>query len=164
MVKKNHGAREIARQLRHRGKTRRRRGFFERRGKLPISHTIHERPVAADERLHIGDWELDTIVGKTGGKMLVTQTDRKTRLLKAHKATSKRTQDVMDVSEHIFLQTSSNEIKTVTPDRGKDFSANKRITNEFNVEFYFPNPHAPWQRGTNENTNGLIREYILKGI
>lgn len=65
MVKKNHGARGIARQLRHPGKTRRRRGFFERRGKLPIPHTIHERPVAADERLRIGDWELDTIVEKT---------------------------------------------------------------------------------------------------
>ncbi|MDF8368726.1 hypothetical protein G9403_04295 [Weissella paramesenteroides] len=51
--------------------------------------------------------------------MLVTQADRKTRLLKAHKAASKRTQDVMDVSKHIFFQTSSNEIKTVTPERGK---------------------------------------------
>ena len=125
---------------------------------------IHERPVEADERLRIGDWELDTIVGKTGGQVLVTMTDRKTRLLKAHKAASKRMQDVMNVIEHIFLQTSSNEIKTVTPDRGKEFSANKRITDEFNVEFYFPDPHAPWQRGTNENTNGLVREYIPKGI
>ena len=157
MIKKNHGARGIARQLRH-------RGFFEHRGKLPIPHTIHERPVEADERLRIGDWELDTIVGKTGGQVLVTLTDRKTRLLKAHKAASKRTQDVMDVIEQIFLQTPSNEIKTVTPDRGKEFSANKRITDEFNVEFYFPDPHAPWQRGTNENTNGLVREYIPKGI
>ena len=164
MIKKNHGARGIARQLRHRGKTRRRRGFFEHRGKLPIPHTIHERPVEADERLRIGDWELDTIVGKTGGQVLVTLTDRKTRILKAHKAASKRTQDVMDVIEHIFLQTSSNEIKTVTPDRGKEFGANKRISDEFDVAFYFPDPHAPWQRGTNENTNGLVREYIPKGI
>lgn len=69
----------------------------------------------------------------------------------------------MNVIEHIFLQTSSNEIKTVTPKRGKEFSANKRITDEFNVEFYFPDPHAPWKRGTNENTNGLVREYIPKG-
>lgn len=125
MVKKKHGDRGIAHQLRHRGKTRRRRGSFERRGKLPIPHTIHERPVEADERLRIGDWELDTIVGETSGQVLVTLTDHKTRLLKAHKAASKRTQDVMDVIEHIFLQTSSNEIKTVTPDRGKEFSANK---------------------------------------
>lgn len=102
MVKKNHGARGIARQLRHRGKTRRRRGFFEHRGKLPIPHTIYERPVEADKRLRIGDWELDTIVGKTGGQVLVTLTDRKTRLLKAHKAASKRTQDVMMSSNNFF--------------------------------------------------------------
>ena len=58
MVKKNHGTCEIARQLQHRGKT------IRRRGKLPIKHTIHERPVEADERLHIGDWELDRLAGK----------------------------------------------------------------------------------------------------
>ena len=73
--------------------------------------------------------------------MLVTLADRKTRLLKAHKVASKRTQDII---EHIFLQTSSNEIKTVTSDRGKEFSANKQITGEFNVEFYFLIRMAPW--------------------
>lgn len=104
MIKKNHGARGIARQLRH-------RGFFEHRGKLPIPHTIHERPVEADERLRIGDWELDTIVGKTGGQVLVTLTDRKTRILKAHKAASKRTQDVMNVIEHIFCELQVMKLK-----------------------------------------------------
>lgn len=163
MIKKNNGARGIARQLRHHGKTRRRSGYVEHRGKLPIPHTIHERPIDADKRLRIGDWELDTIVGKPGGEVLVTLTDRKTRILKAKKATSKRTRDVMDVLEELLRTTSSKEIQTITPDRGKEFSDNQRITNKFNVEFYFPDPHAPWQRGTNENTNGLVREYISKG-
>lgn len=76
-IKKNHGTCGIARQLRHRGKTRSRR-----RDKLPNTHTIHES-------LRIGDWALDTIVGKTGGQLLVTPMDRKTRLLKARKAASK---------------------------------------------------------------------------
>lgn len=79
MVKKNRSGRVIARQLRHRGETRRSSGFFEHRGKLPIPHTIHERLVEADGRLRIGDWELDTIFGKTGRQVLVTLTDRKTR-------------------------------------------------------------------------------------
>ena len=70
----------------------------------------------------------------------------------------------MEFIKYIFLQISSNEIKTVTSYRRKEFSANKQTTNAFNVEFYFPDPHAPWQRGTNENTNGLVREYIPKGI
>ena len=55
-----------------------------------------------------------------------------------------------------------NKIKTITPDRGKEFSKHSQITSEFKTEFYFPNPHAPWQRGTSENTNGLIREYMPK--
>lgn len=79
MVKKNRSACVIARQLRHRGETRRSSGFFEHRGKLPIPHTIHERLVEADGRLRIGDWELDTIFGETGRQVLVTLTDRKTR-------------------------------------------------------------------------------------
>ena len=111
MIKKNHGTRGIARQLRHRGKTRKHSGFLDRRGQLPIPHTIHERPVEADERLRIGDWELDTIVGKTGGQVLVTLTDRKTRILKAHKAASKRTQDVMNVIEHIFCELQVMKLK-----------------------------------------------------
>ena len=55
-------------------------------------------------------------------------------------------------------------LKTITPDRGKDFSKHSEVTKELGVEFYFPLPHHPWQRGTNENTNGLIREYFPKGF
>lgn len=68
----------------------------------------------------------------------------------------------MTVIEQIFLWTPSNEIKTVTHDRGKESSTNKRITDVCNVGFYFPDPHTPWQRCTNENTNGLVRDIIQK--
>ena len=53
-------------------------------------------------------------------------------------------------------------MKTITPDRGKEFSKHSEVTEQLHIPFYFPDPHAPWQRGTNENTNGLIREYLKR--
>ena len=160
---KNHGARGIARALRHRGKTRHTKGYIERRGKIKIPNTIDERPAEAASRSRIGDWELDTVVGRKGGQVLVTMVDRKTRILFSKRAESKKTADVMRTIGSILNSLPTSQIQTLTPDRGNEFSAQDEITNKFNVQFYFPDPHAPWQRGTNENTNGLIREYVPKG-
>lgn len=64
---------------------------------------------------------------------------------------------------HLFSSIDSNPVETITPDRDKEFSKHSEVTKALNnVQFYFPNPHALWQRGTNENTNGLLREYLLK--
>ena len=77
----SHGARGVIRKLRHRGKTRHTKGHVENRGKISISHTIHERPEEANNRTRIGDWEADTVAGKTGKACLVTLTDRYSRFL-----------------------------------------------------------------------------------
>lgn len=159
----NKGDRGLIRSLRHRGKTRHTKHHIERRGKIQISNTIHERPASANDRTEIGHWEADTVAGKTGGACLVTLTDRRSRYLLGGKIEKKLSQLVRDKMIHLFSSIDSNQVKSITPDRGKEFSKHSEVTKALNnVQFYFPDPHAPWQRGTNENTNGLLREYLPK--
>lgn len=162
LEKLSHGNRGLIRSLRHKGKTRHTKGHQEKRGKIPISHTIHERPESANQGLEIGHWEADTVAGKTGGSCLVTLTDRKSRYLLAGKIDKKLSELVKDKMIELFQTIEKTKVKTVTPDRGKEFSKHPEITEQLHIPFYFTDPHAPWQRGTNENTNGLIREYLPK--
>jgi IS30 family transposase len=159
----NKGNRGLIRSLRHRGKTRHAKGHAETRGKIQISHTIHERPTPANDRSEIGHWEADTVAGKTGGACLVTLTDRKSRFLLGGKIEKKLSKLVRDKMIYLFSTIELDQVKSITPDRGKEFSKHSEVTVALNdVPFYFPDPHAPWQRGTNENTNGLLREYLPK--
>ncbi|WP_430604856.1 IS30 family transposase [Enterococcus sp. DIV0125] len=159
----SHGNRGLVRSLRHRGKTRHAKHHVERRGKIQISNTIHERPDSANDRSEIGHWEADTVAGKTGGACLVTLTDRRSRYLLGGKIEKKLSLFVKDKFIELFSSIHPSRVKSITPDRGKEFSKHSEITKALNgVPFYFPDPHAPWQRGTNENTNGLLREYLPK--
>lgn len=158
------GNRGLIRSLRHRGKTRHTKGQIETRGKIRISNTIHERPQAANERTEIGHWEADTVAGKTGGACLITLTDRKTRFLLGGKIEKKLARLVKEKIIELFTSIPPEYLKSITPDRGKEFAKHDQVTQKLHdVPFYFPDPHAPWQRGTNENTNGLLREYLPKG-
>lgn len=155
-----HGKKGAKRHLRHKGKPRHRKGSEERRGKIQISNNIVDRPSEANERSRIGDWEADTVLGKHGKACLVTLDDRKSRFLICRKAAGKKSAAVKDV----IIDALKNEpVETITPDRGKEFAEHRTITEELGgKQFYFPLPHHPWQRGTNENTNGLLREYFPK--
>lgn len=158
---KSHGNRGAIRKLRHRGKTRHPKGHAETRGKIRISHDISERPAGAENRSRRGHWEGDTVAGKTGRACLVTLVDRKTRYLVGGKADVKRASEVNDA---IIRSLQGHPIKSITPDRGKEFAKHEDVTAALDgVKFYFPRPHHPWERGTNENTNGLLREYFPKG-
>ena len=158
--KLSHGQRGVARKLRHRGKTRHKKGCNETRGKIQISNDIADRPAAAEKRERIGDWEADTVSGKTGKACLVTLTDRKSRFLLCKKVEKKSSEPA---TQAIISLLYKQPCFTITPDRGKEFSRHKQITEALNnVPFYFPLPHHPWQRGSNENTNGLLREYFPK--
>ncbi|MDW3673247.1 IS30 family transposase [Enterococcus faecium] len=127
-------------------------------------NTIHERPSAANERLEIGHWEADTVAGKTGRARIVTLVDRRSRFSLLGKVEKKISKNVVDCMINLIRNVGEDKCKTVTPDRGKEFSQHSRITLELNgTKVYFPDPHAPWQRCTNENTNGLLREYSPKG-
>lgn len=156
----SHGNRGVIRKLRHRGKSRHTKSYEERRGKIRISHPLSERPEEANRRERLGDWEADTVAGSKNGECLVTLVDRKSRYLVGGKAKKKTS---IYVNEVMIRALENEPLHTITPDRGKEFSRHSEITEKMNVEFYFPDPHHPWSRGTNENTNGLLREYFPKG-
>lgn len=163
--KLSHGQRGIARKLRHRGKTRRRKGIEETRGKIKISNPIAERPKTANDRSEIGHWEADTVAGKTGKSCIITLTDRKSRFLLVKHIPKKKAEFVKNGIIELLGSLPKETVRSVTPDRGKEFAHHAEVTAELNdLQFYFPQPHSPWQRGTNENTNGLIREYCPKSV
>lgn len=131
-----------------------------KRGKIVITNPIEDRPEAANKRTRIGDWEGDTVAGIINRPCLVTLTDRRSRFLLSKKSNSKLSIDVNDVMVSLL---SKQPAFTVTLDRGKEFAKHPEITEKTGIPFYFPAPHQPWARGTNENTNGLLREYFPKG-
>lgn len=148
------------RKLRHHGKSRHTAKYEERRGKITISNDISERPAGAVNRSRRGHWEADTVAGVTGKACLVTLVDRKSRYLIGGKADKKNSTSVNAV---MIRALQGQPLHSITPDRGKEFAKHEEITDLLNVQFYFPQPHQPWQRGSNENTNGLLREYFPKG-
>ena len=152
------GGRKAKRRLRHRGK--RRRGPSERRGKIKASHEISERPAAAEGRSEPGHWEGDTVAGKAGGPCLLTLVDRKDGFLVGGKCRRKAAKCVRDKMPRAL---EGQPLGSVTLDRGKEFADHAQVTADIDVQSYFALPHHPWQRGTNENTNGLLREYFPKG-
>lgn len=157
----SHGSRGVIRKLRRRGKSRHTRGYKENRGKIQISYEISERPQEAEDRSRLGDWEADTVAGKTGRSCLVTLVDRKSRFLIGGKASLKK---AAPVNEVMIGALADQPLESITPDRGKEFARHKEVSEALDqVKFYFPLPHHPWQRGSNENTNGLLREYFPKG-
>jgi len=156
----SHKEKGAKRNLRHKGKPRRRKGQEEKRGKIQISNNIADRPREAEDRTRIGDWEADTVLGKHGKACLVTLDDRKSRFLICRKASGKKSTAVKDV---MISALKDEPVETITPDRGKEFAEHMAVSKALGgKQFYFPLPHHPWQRGTNENTNGLLREYFPK--
>ena len=159
--KRSTGNRGAIRHLRHRGKPRRPKGYVSNRGKIPISNELSARPVEANERSRLGDFEADTVLGKFGQAALLTLVDRKSRFLFAAKISKL---DDKEVEEALIKLLRSQPLHSITPDRGREFRRHGNVTKELGVEFYFPKPRHPWERGTNENTNGLLREYFPKGF
>lgn len=155
------GVHKAKRKLRHKGKPRRGNGYVEKRGQLTIPHTILERPEAAENRSRLGDWEADTVLGGKSGPCLLTLVDRKSRLLICRKLSRRSSKELANTAIQALQD---QPLETITPDRGSEFRYHEEVTKGLGgVQFYFSLPHHPWQRGTNENTNGLLREYFPKG-
>ncbi|WP_367294841.1 IS30 family transposase [Levilactobacillus yonginensis] len=162
--RKSHGARGFARKLRHRGKTRKVKGTVnERRGRFNEVLSVHERPVSCNKRSWFGHWEGDTVRGKTGRSALVTLVDRKSRYLLSQRVSKVNAKNVTQAMIDLLHTVTPKRVRTLTPDRGTEFAGYREVSQELGIPVYFPDPHAPQQRGTNENTNGLIREYFPKG-
>jgi IS30 family transposase len=152
---------DLYKHLRCQKKRRKRYGSHDCRGKLPNRRSIEERPKMVDQRQRIGDWEVDTLVGQRHHQAIVTLTERKSRLAllgKVHRRTAELVSDiVIDLLYPVAERT-----HTITADNGKEFAAHQRIAHDLAVDFYFAHPYAAWERGANENMNGLIRQYIPK--
>ena len=150
-------------ELRRRYKRRKRHYGLERRGRLPGKRMIDERPVEVESRLELGHWEIDTVKGAAGNRhCIVTLVERATGYLLIGKlpnctvkATNRRIISLIRNSGLPFL--------TLTSDNGTEFNGYAEIEAATGVVVYFARPHHPWERGTNENTNGLIRQYLRKG-
>jgi IS30 family transposase len=149
-------------ELRGANKCRRKRyGRKDSRGRLAGKRPIQDRPEVVERRGRFGDWEADTVHGKDKAS-LATLVERKSgtvRLGPLHRATVEHTNTrVVRV-----LANEPHPVRTITSDNGVEFHGYKDIERRLGVTFYFATPHHAWERGTNENTNGLIRQYLPKG-
>jgi len=154
------GGGELYKHLRHNTKTYKKRGLGrERRGTIKNAISIEKRPKIVDTRERIGDWEMDTVIGRIGGRVLVTMVERKSRYLKV------LCKEALPVASCIIsaLKPSIDKVHTMTFDNGKEFAHHELISELLESQSYFAHPYHSWERGLNENTNGLLRQYFPKG-
>lgn len=155
---------ELMRELRQERKMRQPRGSaYYRRQKIPDIISISERPKEAEGRIVPGHWEGDLIMGRRHASALGTLVERTTRLTLLVPLKAKDAFAVRIAMARAFKRIPAEFKKTLTYDRGSEMSQHKLFTKETDIQVYFADPYSPWQRGTNENTNGLIRQYFPKG-
>jgi transposase, IS30 family len=155
---------DLYRHLRGARKLRRKRyQHHDSRGRLAGKRHISERPLAAEQRACIGHWEIDTVIGHASKHCIVSLVDRKSGFVQIGKLnartaaqTTRRTIDLIHRQPTAF--------RTITADNGTEFHSYAQIERATGVHFYFATPHHSWERGTNENTNGLIRQYLPKRL
>lgn len=141
---------------------RKRYGKYDSRGVLAGKRKIEERPKSADDRSEIGHWEVDTVHGK-GKESITTMVDRKTGYVMIGQL-NRRTAELTNKRIKEMILKHPESFQTITSDNGPEFHGYKKVEDKLDVEFYFAKPYHSWERGTNENTNGLIRQYLPKGM
>jgi len=154
---------DLHKHLRCQKKRRKRYGSYDRRGKLANTVSIEHRPTLVDQRLRLGDWEVDTIVGKGHRCAVVTLTERKSRLARLAKV-ERKTADLVSQAIQQLLGPLQNQVHTITADNGKEFAQHAALAAALETDFYFAHPFAAWERGANENMNGLLRQYLPKNL
>ena len=145
--------------LRRRRKRRRKRGVRDGRGQLKDCVRIHERPAIVETRERPGDWEVDTLHASSGKAVVVTMTERRSRLHLLALAPDRSADSVMRAILGRLGRLRDN-VHTLTADNGKEFAEHASIAWALGASFYFADPYAAWQRGSNENANGLTRQYL----
>ena len=159
---KRHGG-HLYRHLRQRPRYRKRYGTNEKRGKLPGKRHISERPAAVDQRREIGHWEMDTVIGTGSKHCILTLTERVLGCTLIIKLAARTTAEVNRHLIPLILEW-PELFKTITVDNGTEFHGYRQVERATGVTIYFATPYRSWERGTNENTNGLIRQYWPKGL
>lgn len=136
-------------------------GSKDKRGQIKNRRWIDERPDIVDKKVRIGDFELDTIVGKGRNGYLITAVERKSKLTLIAKSRTKQA-DVTAYKLIRLLEPFKEHLHTLTSDNGKEFARHEKIAEILKTDFYFAHPYHSWERGLNENTNGLIRQFFPK--
>ena len=149
--------------LRHRKPYKRRTGSQETRGQIIGRVSIDERPAIVDKKERLGDWEADTVIGKGHKGVLVTLAERVSKKTLIVAVPSKHAEVVKDAIIQLLLP-EKQHLKTITFDNGKEFAYHAKIKEALEVDNYFAHPYSSWERGLNENHNGLIRQYLPKGM
>ncbi len=156
--------RELIACLRHHNQVRKPRSRgTDRRGQIPDMQSIHIRPPEIEDRLIPGHWEGDLIKGAGNRSSVGTLVERTTGFVVLAKMDNATTKAVVDSFSAVLNREPAAMRKTMTYDQGREMHGHKTLTERTGVQIYFADPHSPWQRGSNENTNGLLRQYMPKG-
>lgn len=150
--------------LRHGGKKYNKRGASTAgRGCIPHRVDIDERPDIVEQKERVGDWELDTIIGANHQGAIVSMVDRASKITRLIRRESKH---AAGVTEALIaaLKPMKQWVLTLTADNGKEFAQHQRVADDLHADFYFAKPYHSWQRGLNEHTNGLVRQYCPKSM
>lgn len=149
--------------LRHAQKKKKKRyGNNDKRGQIKNRVSIDKRPKIVEKKSRIGDWEIDTVIGKNHKGALVTIVDRKSKYTLIAQVDRKQSVQVKDATL-LLLNPFRSICHTITADNGKEFASHEEIALKLNLSYFFAHPYSSWERGLNENTNGLIRQYFPKG-
>jgi len=147
----------------HKARLARRRGQ-DRRGRLRDMVSIHERPIEAQGRQVAGHWEGDLLKGARNASAVGTLVERKSRFVLLAKVDGTDAEAVLDGFTRRLRTLPTRLRKTLTYDQGKEMARHQELAERLHLRVYFADPHSPWQRPTNENTNGLLRQYLPKGM
>ena len=149
--------------LRHSGKKyNRRKGKNSGRGLIPNRVDIDQRPPIVAAKSRIGDWEADTIIGANHKGVVMSHVERTSKYTKLAKLPDKNADSVVQACARVLLPL-ADQIETITYDNGKEFAAHAQIATSLGALSYFAKPYHSWERGLNEHTNGLFRQYFPKG-
>jgi IS30 family transposase len=157
--------RQLCAQLRTARTTRRSRATVDGRGRMVGMVAIAQRPPEVDERRVPGHWEGDLLMGAAGKSAIATLVERQTRyVLLARLGYDRTTATVIEALRQRITALPDHLIKSLTWDQGRELAAHKRLSEQTGIDVYFCDPHSPWQRGSNENTNGLLRQYLPRKV
>ena len=147
--------------LRRKGRSRKPK---DTRGKFNVGTSISKRPKHVRKRTEFGHWELDTIVSSRGNSKgcMATFAEMKTRMYVAIKIKDRSKDSMFEAMEQLTKSLPKDVFKSFTSDRGKEFACYSDVESDLGIDFYFADPYSAWQRGTNENSNGLLREFYPK--
>ena len=152
---------KLHKQLRH-GHRKYRKGRHAKRVIIPNRTGIEHRPAIVDKKTRFGDWEADTVLGKNGTGAIVSLVERKSKLYLIRKVPAKTAADVSRAMVGMLWRY-RRHVHTITADNGAEFCAHEWVAATLKTDIYFANPYSSWERGLNENFNGLLRQYIRKG-